>query len=221
MKKIVTLAIIMAFGTLAASAQRATSSSSSTFFSTEKVDQGVTFGIRGGLNSVNINFSEDDVSYNPDARLAWHVGVIADIPIMESLYFQTGLYLQNKGYKYEDKKYDETETAKPMYLEVPILASYRYNFSDAAQLQINVGPYFAYGIGGKIEWEVENETEDDDFFDDETNKFDVGLSLGAGITVAQHYYLGFAYELGFAKVFDDTEVKSHNRNWMFSVGFNF
>ena len=37
-----------------------------------------------------------------------------------------------------------------MYLEIPVLASYRYNFSDAAQLQINVGPYFAYGVGGKI-----------------------------------------------------------------------
>ncbi len=34
---------------LTASAQRASSSSSS-FFSTEKSDQGVTFGIRAGLN---------------------------------------------------------------------------------------------------------------------------------------------------------------------------
>lgn len=148
MKKILLIAVC-AVCSLTASAQRASSSSSS-FFSTEKADQGITFGIRAGLNMANMSASEDGVSASPESRTSFHVGVIADIPLMQSLYIQSGLFFQNKGYKFDD---EEKETAKPMYLEIPILASYRYNFSDAIQLQINAGPYFAYGIGGKVKYE--------------------------------------------------------------------
>ena len=89
MKKIIIVAVC-AFCALTASAQRASSSSSS-FFSTEKAEGGVQFGIRGGLNVANMTIEEDNVSVSCDAKTNWHVGVIADIPMMESLYVQTGL----------------------------------------------------------------------------------------------------------------------------------
>ena len=221
MKKLILLTFC-ALSMLTASAQRAISSSSSTIFSTEKTDEGVTFGIRGGLNSAVINVSNDHgSSYTTDSRLAWHVGVIADIPLMESLYFQTGLFFQNKGGQEEDE--EGKYTMKPMYLEVPVLASYRYNFSDDAQLQLNVGPYFAYGIGGKeVEEEHNGKEYEEDFFDDYTNKFDAGLQLGAGMTFMKTFYVGVAYQLGFSNILkhsDDYSMK--NRNWMFSVGYNF
>ena len=155
MKKIIIVAVC-AFCALTASAQRASSSSSS-FFSTEKADGGVQFGIRAGLNMAGMAYEEDNVTVSTDNKTNWHVGIIADIPMMESLYVQTGLYLQNKGYK--EKEGDYELTANPMYLEIPVLASYRYNFSDAAQLQINVGPYFAYGVGGKIKETDEGDEE--------------------------------------------------------------
>ena len=132
MKKIIIVAVC-AFCALTASAQRASSSSSS-FFSTEKAEGGVQFGIRAGLNMAGMSYEEDNVTVSTDNKTNWHVGIIADIPMMESLYVQTGLYLQNKGYK--EKEGDYELTANPMYLEIPVLASYRYNFSDAAQLQI-------------------------------------------------------------------------------------
>ena len=57
MKKII-IAAVCAFCALTASAQRASSSSSS-FFSTEKVDGGVQFGIRAGLNVAGMDYTED------------------------------------------------------------------------------------------------------------------------------------------------------------------
>lgn len=223
MKKVLLVAAC-AFCALTVSAQRASSSSTS-FFSTEKVESGVQFGIRAGLNFSNMSYSEDGYSLSPKSRTSFHVGLIADIPVVESFYVQTGLYFQNKGWKLE-YEYEETETAKPMYLEIPILASYRYNFSDAAQLQINFGPYFAYGIGGKVKWESdEYEEEEYDFFDkDNFKRFDMGLQVGAGILLGQHYYLGFAYEFGLtniADVDDDDDYSYKNRNWMISLGYNF
>lgn len=218
------IVIACAVLSLSASAQRASSSSSS-FFSTEKVDGGVKFGIRAGVNFANATFKEDDFSYSPDSRTAFHVGVIADIPLMQSLYVQTGLFFQEKGWKIEESgdEYAYKETYKPMYLQIPILASYRYNFSDALQLQVNAGPYFAYGIGGKVKWEEDEESGEGDFFGDDSDfkRFDCGLQIGAGLTFAKHYYLGVAYEFGFSNIVDDSDMKVKNKNLMISVGYNF
>lgn len=225
------IVIACAVLSLSASAQRASSSSSS-FFSTEKVDGGVQFGIRAGLNLANVSASEDDYSYSPDSRATFHVGVIADIPLMESLYVQTGLFLQNKGFKIKNSDEDEgfKQTAKPMYLELPILASYRYNFSDALQLQINAGPYLAYGIGGKIKEEFDGDSEEYDYFgsddDDDSygvKRFDMGLQFGAGLTISKHYYLGVSYQLGLTNIADGAEdgYSLKNKNLMISVGYNF
>lgn len=221
------LVIACALGALTASAQRASSSSSS-FFSTEKADGGVTFGVRAGLNFANMSVSDQDGSatLSPGSRTTFHVGLIADIPLMQSLYVQTGLYLQNKGYKYDEDGY--TETAKPMYLEIPVLASYRYDLSDALQIQVNAGPYFGYGIGGKAKAEGEyNEGEIDFFGDDDdqygAKRFNCGLQFGAGLTLNSHYYLGFAYQLGLTNIMDthDDYDKVKDRNWMISLGYNF
>lgn len=228
MKKILLIAAL-AVCSLTVSAQRASSSSSS-FFSTEKADGGVKFGIRAGLNISNMTLSEDNMSISSDSRTAFHVGVIADIPLMQSLYIQPGLFLQNKGFKEEED--GETLTGKPMYLEIPVLASYRYNFSDAVQMQINVGPYFAYGLGGKVKYESDGKSYEEDFFgsyDDDSfgcKRFDCGLQFGAGLTFASHYYIGFAYQLGLTNIADlpsgyDGDYSAKNKNWMISLGYNF
>lgn len=222
MKKFL-LVVVCAISALTVSAQRASSSSSS-FFSTESVDGGVRWGIRVGANFANMSFSNDGYSSSPKSRTSFHVGVVADIPVVESFYVQSGLFLQNKGFKidYDD---DETMTAKPMYLEIPVLASYRYNFNDATQLQINFGPYFGYGIGGKYKYEYDGDSEEEDCFQDgEMKRFNCGLQVGAGITFASHIYLGVAYQFGLSNIADDDEGGDYSvkdKNWMVSLGYNF
>ena len=230
MKKIfIVIACVML--SLSASAQRASSSSSS-FFSTEKVDHGMTFGIPAGLNLANVSASENDYSYSSDSRVSFHIGVIADIPLMQSLYVQTGLFLQNKGFvdKGEDGDYDYKQTAKPMYLEIPVLASYRYDFSDALQLQINAGPYFAYGVGGKIKEEYDGDSDEYDYFgsydDDDSygvKRFDMGVQFGAGLTFGNRYYLCVSYQDGLTYIADgaDDNYSLKNKNLMVSIGYNF
>ena len=232
MKKTI-LTLVCAIAALSVSAQRASSSSSS-FFSTEKADNPVTFSIRGGVNFSNLSVEGDGL----DSHTGFHGGVNVDIPLLQSLYLSTGLYYTTKGFCKDQEEYDEFNgrvtykeeyKASANYLEIPVLASYRYNFSDNAQLQVNVGPYFAYGIGGKIKYTaqeyhsskgwVTDAGGEGDYFNDDTNKFDVGLQIGAGMTFAKHIYLGVAYEFGFVNVIDD--VKSKNSNFMISLGYQF
>lgn len=219
------LVLACAFSVLTVSAQRASSSSSS-FFSTEKSDEGVVFGIRGGILGANMSFSEDGSSYSPGSRIGFNAGVNVDIPLMQSLHLQTGLFLQQKGFKMEED--GETWKVNPMYLQIPVLASYRYAFSDACELQINVGPYLAYGISGKSKYEVGGDEAEYDFFggeDDDDSEcaksFDMGLSFGAGVTVAKHYYLGFSYDLGLTNIGRDDDGSIKNKAWMINLGYNF
>ena len=52
--------------------------------------------------------------------------------------------------------------------------------------------------------------------------FDCGLQIGAGFTFGGHYYIGAAYEFGFTNIAKDSgDTKFKNKNWMFSVGYNF
>lgn len=219
MKKLFVIITVFAACTLTASAQRARSSSSS-FFSTERADAPITFGIRTGLNFSNMANKDGNNTYSGDTRTSFNAGVSVDIPLLQSIYLQSGLYFTSKGTK--DKGDDWKETVSAEYLEIPLLASYRYDFGDAAQLQINIGPYFAYGIGGKWKEEEGNKEYSDDFFDDDTNKFDIGLQLGTGVTLSKHYYLGVAYEWGFTNLWKDSEDGSlKNKNFMINIGYTF
>ena len=236
------LVAVCAIGTLAASAQK--TEASPVFFSTEKADQGVTFGLRVGLNFANVSAKSGRVGLELDSRTAFHVGVVTDIPIVKSLYVQTGLFLQSKGATYNGSFlfWDDVElSGSPLYLEIPLLLSYRCDFTDAVQLQVNFGPYFAYGIGGKMKittWDEYNNSESAsyDFYDDELelfgedskfNRFDCGLQIGAGFTFAKHYYVGFAYEFGLTNMIDQPHVRKDdkysmkNSNWMLGIGYNF
>ena len=242
MKKMLLAIAAMAF-TATSFAQRASSSSSS-FFSTEKSDESITFGVRVGMNAANVALDGfNSRSYFADkkkTRIGFNLGVNVDIPITQSMYMQTGLYYTQKGAKWKDhgteygEKWEDKETWNPGFLQLPILASYRYNFSDNAQLQISTGPYFAVGVSGK--WKSE-ETEDGDTYKDKSplfgededgdhclKRFDAGWQIGLGVTIKK-FFIGYTFEAGFSNLAhsdwwaDNRSIKS--RNHMINVGVNF
>ncbi|MCD8265590.1 MAG: PorT family protein [Prevotellaceae bacterium] len=205
---------------VAASAQRANSSAS--LKQEQDVDMKVHFGVRVGLNVPNMTEKGGGESENMGSTIGWHIGAIADIPLVKNYFYITpGLYFTQKGYKYSE--YGDKDKANPMYLEIPILFSGRYTFG-IAQLQVNFGPYFAVGVAGKEKETYDGDTDKDDFFgkDSGIKRFDAGLSVGAGVTLAQHYYVGIQYEAGLANLYDGGgDDKLRNKNFMVTVGYNF
>ncbi len=209
--------------------------------------QGVNFGVRVGMNVANAGGDfKDDWDADFKSRVGFHVGVIADVELSEKFYLQPGLYFTTKGLKYEDKEGMGLESKYNLnYLELPILASYRFNLSDNMQWQINAGPYFAVGVGGKVKGTDFDFDEDakfefkydafgvaDEDSDEEKGglkRFDAGLSFGTGITYNKIYF-GIKYDLGLANIADkkvwvneDTgkSQKIRNRNFAISVGYTF
>lgn len=237
MKKFLTL--VAAFSLIASTA-------SAQMFGKDKMGK-TTFGIRAGVSISSIRgqtSNEPDDKLDLQSRLGFNAGVIMDIPITNGFYIQPGLLFTTKGAK--DKRSDEFGTSEvkynASYLEVPVLASFRFNASKSVQIQANVGPYFALGIGGKckssftsLENSAYNETDEMPIFGKSTDetptfgmkRFDLGLAFGVGVTISKHYYIGVQYDLGLMNLAikdqqnwgDQTKINSGNL--MIQVGYNF
>lgn len=224
------------------SAQRASDTSEFSFWDNEGVDQKIVIGPRVGLNVSNMSF---DVPYGDEfegqkSKIGFNVGVAVDFILNRSFAINSGLYYTTKGVKFEDGDVDwkETETSNAGYIQLPVYASYRLNFAEASQLQINFGPYVAYGVNGKItnkyedfeDPEYNEESKMDLFGTSEGDKerggfkrFDFGLGVGAGYTF-HRVYLGLDYQFGLVNCLDKKEwgaFKGKTSNLSITVGYNF
>ena len=193
------------------------------FWDSGKPEQKVVFGARAGLNVSNISIDKE--FGDTDSKIGFKVGVSVDLPIVNSFYLNSGLFYTTKGFKQEVE--GEKTSVNAGYIELPIYASYRLNFAEASQLQINFGPYLACGVNGKAKFKDEDgEFKTDVFGSGEDNmgikRFDFGFGVGAGYTFHK-VYLGLEYQFGVInildkKVYDGVSAKTGNFN--ISVGYN-
>lgn len=218
---------------LSVSAQRASDSSEFSFWDNEQTEQKIVIGPRVGLNVSSLSFTNLEAD-GDKSKVGFNVGVAVEFPIVRSFYINSGLFYTTKGIKFEDSGRDwkETETFNAGYLELPVYASYRLNFAEESQMQINFGPYFAYGVNGSVKEEYVEDGDKDkysyDLFgtgDDKAGikRFDCGLGVGLGYTFHK-IYLGITYQFGLANIADKEEWgvgKIKNNNFNISIGYNF
>ncbi len=178
----------------------------------------IQFGVRAGMN-IN-SLSEGDL----DSRIGYHVGAVMDWNVAKNLYVQPGLFFTTRGakseFKFEDEGIQVSEETKYNlnYLQIPISVSYRFPVSEQFKIDVNAGPYFAMGIGGKYKFEGEEE----DVFGDEGDckRFDTGLRIGAGVHI-QKVSIGLIYDLGLANIAKEEGGKLKNGSFQISLGYNF
>lgn len=105
------------------------------------------------------------------------------------------------------------------YLEVPVYATYNYPLGPG-RLYGGLGPYLAYGIGGKVEeggFSAASFGENNGGY----KRFDAGLGIEAGY---QYKLFSFTltYDLGLANVaYASQDFSAHNRSFAVNVGYSF
>lgn len=195
----------------------------------------VIFGIRGGINFNG--FGPDlekvwDTSLKKRSDSGWNIGLIVDCPILESFYFQPGIYFKTKGFKLAESEEDFTRQVrgKANYLEFPLLFSYRYNVKRGLQFEFNLGPYIGVGMSGTVSDYTYPKSGDAatppaglnpdlgvnedpkiitrDYFGDDLEtsfgikKSDIGITLGIGMTV-NRFYIGVQHSMGLKNLSND------------------
>nr|WP_299519246.1 porin family protein [uncultured Flavobacterium sp.] len=157
---------------------------------------GASFGIKGGVNFSNL-YTEDIDDNN--VLTSFNVGVFVSMPITNFLSIQPEFLYSRKGAElvYDNAFASGTGKFKLNYIEAPILL--KVNLTE--NLNIHAGPYFAY----LIDAEVTNESNSGDFDfeenvdNDDFNKFDYGLSAGAGFDFDSIGF-GVRYNYGLSTV---------------------
>ena len=180
--------------------------------------------VKFGMNFSNMTKMDDS-----KAITGFTMGVGADYAFNENWAFQPGIMITSKGYK--DEIYDEKFTVRPIYLDIPILAAYKFDITDNTKFVINAGPYFAIGLGGKTKSGVDG-APDEKVFDDKNaygaeydKRFDFGLQWGLGVELGEHYLVNFTAQHGFITPYDfDSDYdgdKPKNMSFAIGVGYRF
>lgn len=176
--------------------------------------------VKFGMNFGNMTKMDDS-----KALPGFTAGVGMDYEFNESWAFQPGLMFTSKGYKY--KIGGEKLTVRPIYLDIPLLAAYKFPITDNVKFVINAGPYLGIGLGGKTKLHTDNAGSNKVFADDGMNwkRFDLGIQWGVGVELGEHYLVNFTGQNGFITPYDFPDGykddKPRNMNFAIGVGYRF
>ncbi|MCM1022037.1 MAG: PorT family protein [Muribaculaceae bacterium] len=221
---------------------------------TAKPEKIIGIGVRVGFNSSNLsnNFSDqfpEIVSQKQQWRNGFSVGAVVDLNMTGFLTIQPGLFLSTRKNDYnmilnnaETSRYEiYNGSANCKYLTVPIMASFRMGVAELIQLQVDLGPYMAWGFGGKNKYtlygyktnpmtnalEPWNPHAKSAYFGNGglAKRYDYGLKTGVGILAMGKVYLGAHFMYGCRNALQEIplsakSVKGHNKRWEFTIGYN-
>ena len=218
---------------------------------TAKPEKLITIGIRAGFNSSNLsNNYSDQFSGIASQKQQWRngatIGAVVDLNLTGFLTIQPGLFLSTRKNDYsiltENAKHFELYdgSANCKYFTVPVMASFRMGVAELIQLQLDFGPYMAWGFGGKNKYtcygyqgDPVTGVEQPKIFKGKSSyfgnggmakRYDYGIKTGVGVLAMGKIYLGAHFMYGCRNVLQplpmtDAHVKGHNKRWEFTVGF--
>ena len=163
-----------------------------------------------------MNFSNMTKIDESKALPGFTLGVGMDYGFNENWSLQSGLMISSKGFKF--KEGDWKDKYRPIYLDIPILAAYKFNISDNTKFVINAGPYLAIGLGGKNK---ETDEEDIKLFDKDGydwKRFDLGIQYGIGLELSDRYLINLTGQNGFISPVDGGDDP---KNMTFTIGVGY
>ena len=148
-------------------------------------------------------------------------GVVADFSLPKNFSLQAGVLYAQQGFKMTGTYMGHNSTSRWTlhYIQIPINAQYKLNFSKVSLL-FQAGPYFGYGLIGTV-----NDGNTSRTFrmgnrnNDELKAFDFGLGLGIGV---QFYgvQVGVGYNIGLYNL-RPSYISDKSRNHGLAITFTY
>lgn len=206
------------------------------FFSTADADRLFTFGARVGINTSNRTISDSYFNYwNQNSwGTGFDAGVVADINFKNFISLQPGFFYESRtgSFAYQSSGVLDqdgmvlTQVGKGrQYLfNIPVLVSLHFNILDDLRWNVDAGPYLQIKLRSTFdhsfqypELDVNNKLYLTN--NEKTAACDVGLKIGTGFDIFQHYYIGVHYMTGFLHAWNPGWLGGHNRAWTFTIGY--
>ncbi len=181
-------------------------------------------GLKVGLNLADVVGDETD---DFDMRKSVHLGIVAEIPIIEVLSIQPELFYSFQGFKTESLEPNfEDETLKLDYIYLTTMAKY-YPFYVVPGFSIEVGPQVGYLTSAILERKntANGGTEISDVdFKEFISDIDIGANIGLGYQFEIGTFFQARYNFGISDIVDiDSEDAFSRQNAViqFSAGYKF
>ena len=170
----------------------------------------VYFGAKGGFNFST--FSGDgfsDFDEDSKARTAYHLGLLAEIPLSSRFSIQPEVLYSAQGYDITEIENSEDIEFQLDYVTVPILAK----FYIVNGLSLEAGPQFGFLVKNEIDSAEGSVTLDDDNY----NNFDLSLGLGASFKFNKLFIYG-RYNAGMTDIYESDGVEIDAKNSVIQAG---
>lgn len=192
----------------------------------------VTWNVKAGIGSAWCAIDAPGNNGSSKAHIVGKLGVGLETPLTENFSLMPSLEFAVKGSKREYTWNDASlsEKVNLTYIQLPIMAAYRFNATDRLNIVAKLGPYFAYALSGKVkDTYIDDYSNDTDYFDifedgEGGKRFDAGLIIGVDFEF-NRFVAGLEYERGFTNLLDFTDdegsVKIKNSAIYLTVGYKF
>lgn len=212
--------------------------SATEFFSTADSEDIFDLGVRVGINTSNRTLSDSFASiWNRNSwGTGFDAGVVCDINFKEFLSVQPGFFYESRSGSFvyqntaisEGTPYIKTQVGKGReYLfTIPVVASFHFNIEDNLRWNVDFGPYLQIKLRSTFDDEFSYpETSHTGYVEYlgnvKTSKCDVGFKMGTGLDIYKHYYVGVHYLAGMLNPWNPGKLGGRNKEWMFTIGYNF
>ncbi|MDR0894929.1 MAG: PorT family protein [Prevotellaceae bacterium] len=182
----------------------------------------VSWNAKAGLNLSNMRGEGE----SGDLKVGYNLGVGMEYAFNERWSLQPSLSLTAKGTRESDG--GTTVQLNAVYLELPVMAALRVPVSDRVNLVFGLGPYVAYGVGGKVSVSSDgvdisiNTFGETEGLASGMRRFDAGLALGVSVEMGK-FSIRLDEQLGLANVAasEGSGDSVHNNNISIGVGYRF
>jgi len=207
---------------------------------------GVTVG--AGLSDIRMDNDVERMMYGDDKHGIANIqaGIVIDYAFSNKFFLESGISFQRKGFKYDTEREERTETEEisldkdittnMFYLQLPVLLNYKIQLNNIS-LSPQIGPYVAYGIGGKtkthieqtiepfigVETEQKTSSETNSFDENGGNeRFDFGLRYAFSLSLNNKHRISLGYDMGLLDINrNGNEFKNKNGSLFATYTFFF
>lgn len=156
--------------------------------------QSLRFGIKGGLNYANQTGSDITINssnYNTDAITSYHIGLLAEIRLLDRFAIQPELLYSTKGATYKNAV--EEFKNELGYISIPVLLK----FGLSKSLSLELGPQASFLLNERNKFDYKN-----------TETFEFSAVAGLGLKVTKNLFLQARYGLGLTDASKNAEIKN-------------
>ena len=187
----------------------------------------ITWNAKAGFGISSCILSDGGEGSKP--HFVGKIGVGMEYPFSANFSLMPSAEFAYKGAKFSynesDKGigYSSKETIDIFYFQIPVLAAYRFNLTDRLNLVAKAGPYFAFGLGGSVNFsDSESYKAKAGVFSDEIGgkRFEVGLDFGVDLEF-RRFVVGAEYEFGLTPLVKEEGASAKNSAFYVTVGYKF